>query len=699
MNPIHVFLTAAAVCFAPFLTHAQSNSGSVLTVPHTPGFDPQATSDTANYSSNVVVVRAAQEQALEQARQMLEQDQNTANRAALEKAVREMEQSRAMLEQARTTPAKLPAALAAQQAAYEALLKILPREFRITRSRGGGQGFGAGQPTPRELDQLEMTDEANRYETERQATAPPDLQQRARTQTADRLKQLAQRQQDLNDRLRELQTALSEARTDQQREEARRQLKRLQDEERRMLADLDELRQRLAPSSATDALAETQQQLDRTRSDVQRAAEELARDSASGALAAGTRAQESLQQLREELRRNSSSRFSEQMRQMRTQARDLAGREDELARQLESFANAEHKTLDDSAQRQELTRQLARQQSALTNLLSDIRTVTEQAESTEPLLSQQLYDALRRADQARTDNLLESTAQLLDRGFIPQAGEAEHSARQNIHQLRQSIERAAESVLGNEAEALRYAQKELEDLTRQVSREIAGAQTNSLSPAAAANHPDTNSVAPRQAGGGPDESGRGQARNEPARDTPPRGQAPTEPGRDALPRVPADRQVGPAGGAEPAPDAAENGGRADRDRLRQLVERLGSAAGQDAAAGGPITGNNYVNWADRMREVEQVLDSADLRNQLATVRERVGVFRGYYREYGHPPQTEVVRTQILVPMTQVRVWLQQEIARLEDANSLVPLDRDPVPENFSELVRRYYEKLGSGQPQ
>ena len=48
-------------------------------------------------------------------------------------------------------------------------------------------------------------------------------------------------------------------------------------------------------------------------------------------------------------------------------------------------------------------------------------------------------------------------------------------------------------------------------------------------------------------------------------------------------------------------------------------------------------------------------------------------------------------------MTQVRVWLQEELARKEKSDRLVPLDRDPVPENYSELVRKYYEKLGSAQ--
>jgi hypothetical protein len=98
-----------------------------------------------------------------------------------------------------------------------------------------------------------------------------------------------------------------------------------------------------------------------------------------------------------------------------------------------------------------------------------------------------------------------------------------------------------------------------------------------------------------------------------------------------------------------------------------------------------------------MRDVEQVLDPPDLRYQLATVRERASALRAQYRQYGHPPDEKIVRKQLLVPMTQVRVWLQEEIARQQDANSLVPLDRDPVPDNYSELVRKYYEKLGSAQ--
>jgi hypothetical protein len=37
------------------------------------------------------------------------------------------------------------------------------------------------------------------------------------------------------------------------------------------------------------------------------------------------------------------------------------------------------------------------------------------------------------------------------------------------------------------------------------------------------------------------------------------------------------------------------------------------------------------------------------------------------------------------------------VRRRESPDALVPIDRDPVPPQFAEGVRRYYERLGSGR--
>jgi hypothetical protein len=703
-----------------------------------------------SYASNLVVIREAQAQALQQAGEMLPNVESERERSSLQAAIREMELSSKALDEAEKSPDRLPAAIAAQQNAYEALLKVTPREYRMTRNRqnnNSGQGSQSGQPQRQQMDQLEMNREENRYETERQARAEPNAQQREQLQTADKLKELAQRQQDLNSRLQELQTALQSAQTEQEREELQRQLKRLRDEQRQMLADVDEMRQQMEQSS--NASQEARQQMEQTRSDMQRAAEEMEKESASGALAAGTRAQQNMQNLRDELRRETSSQFSEQMRELRNQARDLARQQEEIARDLDALEKGPRQSLDNSRERKELVERMQRQESGLTNLLGGMRAVTEQSENSEPLLSRQLYDTLRRADQARTEDLMRLGSQLTERGFLPQAGEAERSARQNIEQLRNDVERAAESVLGNEAESLRYAERELQELTRAVESEIAALGTNNAAGAggngeipgigtnqiASASQPGNRGEPGSQANGenpGREGAGQGQANERQAGE---RQQGEGQPGEgqsgEGQPASDAQNQQG-AGTAQAGTGAQEqnqeseregsgrgNGtGQAERERgqasgarptgggttggddggyrLRQIVEQWGRDGG-GSFGGNPITGGGYVDWADRLRDVERVLDPADLRGELAAARERLGVIRAEYRESGRMPSDQVLKQDVVRPLTQVRVWLQQELARQENPQSLVPLDRDPVPENFSELVKRYYEKLGSAQ--
>ena len=36
----------------------------------------------------------------------------------------------------------------------------------------------------------------------------------------------------------------------------------------------------------------------------------------------------------------------------------------------------------------------------------------------------------------------------------------------------------------------------------------------------------------------------------------------------------------------------------------------------------------------------------------------------------------------------------EELAKRDNREAMVPIDRDPVPGRFSELVRKYYENLG-----
>jgi len=89
-----------------------------------------------------------------------------------------------------------------------------------------------------------------------------------------------------------------------------------------------------------------------------------------------------------------------------------------------------------------------------------------------------------------------------------------------------------------------------------------------------------------------------------------------------------------------------------------------------------------------------MLDDSELRNRVAQVRDRARAMRAEFRRHGEEPQWDLVRSQLLGEMQTLQLRLAEELARLDTQRSLVPIDREPVPEEFDALVQRYYELLG-----
>jgi hypothetical protein len=737
-------------------------------------------SPSADYKKDAEVVKESQENALEQVRARRENTDDPRSAALIETVEKEMEQAVEHLSAAADDNSlkALPPALASEQSAYQALLRLAAREYQVTRgqNQSGQGGGGGGQRAQRQLDQLDLRQSQNRYETQRQAAAPQNPQQREQLQAFNRLKELAQRQQDMNERLRELQSALQEARTEAEREELRRQLKRLQEEQQQMLADVDELRQRMERPENQSQMAEARQQLDQTRSEVQQAAEALERGEVSQALSSGTRAQRDLQQLRDDFRKQNSSQFAEDVRELRSQARELAQNQEEIGQKLDSLDDpTQRKSLTDSEQRQELASQLDEQKKRMDELVKHATEVTQEAEPVEPLLSRQLYDTLRKATQDDARDLQETSndllsqgrmyrtvyerlrsakdgakrpvevaAELLREGFTPEASNLEERARRSINNLKDGVERAAESVLGDDTEALRLARSELEDLSERLEREIAQArgQTNTNATRGAGASPDEPGQQPAaNRGERSDEGERGQqaqnqsqravdgdgqdqqqARNE-SRGQGRRGEPTGERGQQAgrqpgqgqpgeSPQQTASANQGRGGGNNPSDGSERTGQPAERGQRGDNRQQAGERGGQDGFRnffdqfggtdggggwGGPITGTEYTQWSDRLRDVEEMLDVPELRAEAARIRDRARAVRLDLKRHSKEPQWDLVQMEIAGPLVELRARIGEELARRESKEALVPIDRDPVPTRYSELVRRYYEELGKSE--
>jgi hypothetical protein len=816
----------------------------------------------------------AEAQAEEAAGEAAETPQAVANWQVV---VQQMKEAIQRLETAAVTPPEISKALAPEQAAYQALLKLRAHEYDVTRSnrrqqqqrqQGGQQQNGGTQRQQEQLDQLDLAKEENRYETQREAQAQQSAERREQMQVMNRLKELAQRQQDVNEKLKELQTALNEAKTEKEKEEVQRQLKRLEEEQRRMLADADELSQRMEQRQNQSEAGEQQQKLDEARQNMEQAAEATSRGETGEALASGSRAQEQMQEMREELRKQSAGAFSEELRQMRAEARDIARKQEEIAQQMKKDQPAKTETADSKAEpkadpaapkpepgRREapslgggdkeegLVKALDQQQERTNDLVKRATELSEQAEPSEPLLSRQIYETARQFSQDDAGAVKQTQQEMLKEGRLTEsqfdemkrlqeteqagktlrlasrmlqrnqqedAARTGERARQDLDRLRQGVERAAESVLGDDTAAIRLAESQLQAAADAVQKEIeqqqkqdGEASPNGQQPRQGQreNNSQANAGTPREGqpqqgsqpgqneGRQPNEQQPGQERNQVAQngERPQDGQAQRngrgqqQPGQNQEPQQgqrqgrgqgqqPGEQQPRENGelaqeqnqnqsqeqnqnqeqNSQPQEGQGQGGGRGrqpgevaqeqnreqsgqpqegqpgaqpgqespsdqDRDGARTAQNRRGprELASNNGGGGGggpqedyetrrfngnrpvaPLTGEGFTNWSDSLREAEEMIDQADLRNGIASARERARLMRQEMKRDLKKPDWAVVELQILKPLVEVRQRLREELARRDSDKALVPVDRDPVPAQFSENVRRYYEQLG-----
>jgi len=721
---------------------------------------------------DVNTIATSQDDALQHLNELATKVTDDQSVVLVEQATESMQASLVNLQNAAEAVTTMPleSAVAAQQAAYQALLGLRAREFQVSRSQQSQQSGSASasqQRRQQQLDQLELKNDENRYETQSRAQSEQAQQEAgAQREVIDRLRELAQRQEDINQQVAQLQSALELAQTEAEREEVLRQLKRLREQEQELLRDADELGERMQQASqqspATDAqpMEKAAEQLEQTRENIRQASDALAQNDASEALAAGTRAERELDQVREDLREEAAGSFNDTMRQIRSDARELDERQQEIGSQL---GEAKQETpaagpgLRPEAKETDVVADLEQQRQRLSDLLKQVEQTVQDAESTEPLLAQDLYDTYRNTQQQKVDQKLSDAAELLRRGLQPQAEGAQSDAADAISELRERLEKATDSVLGDQTKALERALGELEQLREQLDGEIAeatgqanpGEQGNDENPSRTAQSDDGKSAAepgssnepqngdqakgmtsPGQQPGGEQPGGQQPGGEQPGGQQPggeqPGGQQPG--GQQPGGQQPGGQQRGgqQAGGEQPGgqqpggeqPGGQQSGGQqsggqqsggpepGQGSRMIDQIAQSASGANQEgglAPGGGrqqaaPLTGEGFRDWSDRLRDVEKMIEDPAMRSEATRIRERASEVRSELRRHSKAPQWDEVEEMIAKPLRELTQEVAEELLRRSaDRHAIVPLDRDPVPDRYSEAVRRYYENLGGGR--
>ncbi len=630
-------------------------------------------------------------------------------------------------------------ALQSERKAYEGLLRLRAREHNIVKSQqpqSKSASKSSSQKNRQEqLEQLKLQDEENKYESEKQADAPEPTAQREARQVMNRLEELARRQKDINEQLKNLETALREAKTEEKKQELEEQLKRLRDNQEDLLRDSDELLERMNQPENRQAMEQAREQTEQARSDLQQSSQSLSKGETSQALSSGTRAERQLDETREQMRKESSNQFEQTMRDLMRDASKLDQQQQKLAERIPSAkdsksASERDKRAEDSQAApgstaatqnsrdgnlpdesatplrpegdekavESLQQAIRQQKKDLNELLEKMRETVSEAESSEPLLAEQIYDSFREVKQQGLEQRLDQIPGLVDRGLEEPAVRATNEVSKGIRNLKENIDQASESVIGSEQESLRRALSELKRAQRQLDEEIARKDPSGdkSSPSVDGERKERE----QQPQDGQPQDGQPQD-GQPQDGQPQDGQP-----QDGQPQGGQPQGGQPQGGQPQGgqPQSGQRGGERQRSNQpannsgRGGLDQLAEESALQATESAPLTGENFTEWLDSLRDAEELVRSPELRAEAGRIREAARSMRIDYKRHAKEPEWPLVRRLIAEPLNQLREKVQEELLRQSaERNALIPIDRDPVPGVYQQQLDRYYENIGSGK--
>ncbi len=690
---------------------------------------------STEFKSDMQLITESQQSALAQVLELEQNLEDAESLAHVERVKQEMQKAIQSLESAGSgsSISQLQPALDHEQAAYQALLRLRAREHEVVQSSQSQQSGQSQQSkssrSQQQLNQLQLREDENRYAQQEQAQTEQEQQASEDRQVLNRLKELAERQGDLNEQIKEVQAALEEAETEEERAEAERQLKRLREEQEELLRDTEELQERMEQPQNQERMAEAQQQLDEARENIRQSAESLQQEMLTQAANQGTRAQRGLDDLKEEFQKRTAGEFEEELRDIQQQAQKLVEEENKLAEQLEKLRSGDDpasNSLRDSGKQQVSEQQLAEQKERLRNLLDKMRETIEQAEESQPLLAEELYETVRDTRKADPEKALEATDLSLQRGLLDYAIEQEELARESMQGLAEGIDKAAEKVLGDEVESLRRALSELDQLNKDLDGELARAEgresdeqvghTSAGEAREVSENEKKNEEAESPTGQGtskeqPNEQDSKMQQGQPsaqtgkpvqesAQESEQPGQTPGQqktPGQNNSPGQPGQSQQNqPSGQQQNSPGNGQSEG--DSKTLNfgpGGIEQFLNNGGNAPAS--PFSGDNFVEWSDRLRDVEEIVDDPNLQAEAARIRDEAREIRKETLNSSAPPQWDLIKQKIAQPLTELQNRVAEELLKRTAEDARVPIDKDPVPAEYEDEVRRYYQRLGSGE--
>ena len=356
--------------------------------------------------------------------------------------------------------AALARAMGHAQQVHRLLLQRAPNEAQVAQSRGARGGGGGGKARQRELDGLEIS--RRRDFREEATTLQTQLEETAQART--HLDDLARRQAAINEDMAKLISEM-ETMTPAEREEAKRQLAQLQEEQRRTMADLDVASGQIASGNmAPEQARQARQQLDAARQQMDRSARNLAGEQVQQARAAGNRALDALRDAQDQLTHLSRDAAAQRMRGLQAAMDSLRAQQARIEADIEAQQAARRSRSLDGADRG--GRELAEDQQALSEsfrqFMDDAGDLAEKAGQSQGLMAQKLGDWLRETSREGVYEAMQAGQGLVRRGQWERAAEHAQGVGARLDSAAARLVGVADHLVRDDLEAMGQALQRVE---------------------------------------------------------------------------------------------------------------------------------------------------------------------------------------------------------------------------------------------
>ena len=612
----------------------------------------------------------------------------------LDNAAKEVQNSIANLQKSLESREKedLEKALKSEQMALKNLLSLNSKLKMMMRSESQSSSSSSSQQQRQRLNPDQK--KKPKYEEKKQAEMEKEEQRQEDREILNALKELAQRQLDLNEQIKQVMAALEQEKDPAKEEELERQLKRLREEQEQLTRDVEELQDKTNEERNRERLAQENKQLEEIRKQMKETARKLEKNRLQETVNSGRRTEKALNELKEQVQKKTANEFEQEMRELKADARELQEQLNEIKDETKKLSK-ERPSLAGNNKKKELENKLNDSQTELSGLQEKIKETIQQSENSQAALANELYQALRDSNKQGTQGKLEESRQNLKGGQTKESARKTEEAEKDVKELAQAIDKAAEKVLGDEFEGLKKAKDELDRIRQQVARDMNKGQEGQQA------------QQNQQAGNGQEGKGQQAGKGQEGKGQQGQGQGEGQQGQS--------QQAGKGQGQGEGQQAGKGGqegqgqgegqqagkGQQGQGQMNNNFSQTGatnSGGGNNPNHDGPLTAQaEFKEMISELRNVEDMLQNQKLRQRVAGIRDKMRRMEMEKKRHSKKPGSDEIREKLYSPLVELNKALEEEISRLSDTEDKVRLDREPVPARYKKQVQNYFDRLSSGE--